>query len=456
MKILFKIFKKTEHSSPSELYFAGTHPLMNDYLNQRTLFPTLIASPPSPGLGLVVVIPCHDEDQLLRSLQCLENCERPGCDVEIIVVINAAANAPEAVKIKNRETFDLATSWANENPQPHLRFHFLHFDDLPPKHAGVGLARKIGMDEACRRLESAGNPSGVIACFDADSRCESNYLQALEAHFSDCPKARACSIYFEHPLEGDEFEQAVYDAIAAYELHLRYYVHAQRWAGFPHAGQTVGSSMAVRCDAYQQQGGMNRRQAGEDFYFLHKFIPLGNFSEITATKVIPSPRPSHRVPFGTGKAVGEMLASGDECLTYHPQSFRDLKALFTSISGLYFLKKEALPDFLEGMPESVRQFLDGNDFTRKLAEIQSNTSNEGAFRQRFFRWFDAFLGMKFVHFARDNFHPDVAVAEAASWLAKEEGMSAEGLEVRELLRAFRQCNYLTEVVTHRSVGTESL
>jgi len=38
----------------------------------------------------------------------------------------------------------------------------------------------------------------------------------------------------------------VYGAIAAYELHLRYYVQALRYAGFPHAHHTVGSCLAVR------------------------------------------------------------------------------------------------------------------------------------------------------------------------------------------------------------------
>src|SRR5213594_3575687 len=91
----------------------------------------------------------------------------------------------------------------------------------------------------------------------------------------------------------------VAEAIAAYELHLRYYVRALRYAGFPYAHHTIGSCMAVRADVYKKQGGMNKRQAGEDFYFLQKIIPLGHFTDLTETKVIPSSRPSDRVPFGT-------------------------------------------------------------------------------------------------------------------------------------------------------------
>ena len=66
---------------------------MTPYLQQRGLFPPLIQHRPSPLLGIVVVIPCHDEDFLLLSLLSLRRCERPGCDVEVIVLINHAEDA---------------------------------------------------------------------------------------------------------------------------------------------------------------------------------------------------------------------------------------------------------------------------------------------------------------------------------------------------------------------------
>jgi hypothetical protein len=405
---------------------------MTPYLQHRGLFPPLIHKRPSPLLGIVVVIPCHDEDFLLLSLMALKKCDRPKCDTEVIVVVNHAENAPAAVKEKNRATYEQALRWAQENGQPHLRFHIL-LEELPVKHAGVGLARKIGMDEACYRFERAFNPRGIIACFDADSRCERNYLQALEQYFFENPKAQAAGIYFEHPLSGPDFDDEIYEAITLYELHLRYYVHAQRWAGYPHAWQTIGSSMAVRCDAYQQQGGMNRRQAGEDFYFLHKFIPLGGFGEITGTKVIPSPRPSHRVPFGTGKAVNDLLKSGKGYLTYNPRSFEDLRVFFSQ--DFYEVKNGN--EMTGQLPESVAAFLRIQNFEEKLAEIQAHTSNRATFRKRFWRWFDAFLMMKYVHFVRDEFYPDVEVTESAAWLLVQQKTGFAN-DARTLLEAYRR------------------
>ncbi|MBI1225423.1 MAG: glycosyltransferase [Bacteroidetes bacterium] len=385
---------------------------MTPYLIERGLYPPQIDTRPSPLLGIVVVIPCHEEDFLLLSLMSLRKCERPKCDVEVIVVVNESEDASSALREKNQATFEQAQRWATANNQGWLRFHVLHLDNLPRKHAGVGLARKIGMDEACYRFAKMGNQQGVIVCFDADSRCERNYFQAIHRYFTENPKAHACGIRFEHPLSGPDFGDEIYEAITLYELHLRYYVLAQRWAGIPHAWQTIGSSMAVRCDAYQQQGGMNRRQAGEDFYFLHKFIPLGGFGEITETKVIPSPRPSHRVPFGTGRAVGELLKNGGKYLTYSPRSFEDLRS-FTNYD-LYRITDIAA--FYTYMPESISEFLRLNGFEKKLAEIQLNTSNEEAFRKRFWRWFDAFMVMKYVHFAREHYYEDMDIMGATKWL----------------------------------------
>lgn len=420
------------------------------YFEKNALYPPLIGVAPEPDLSLVVTIPCHDEPDLLRTLTALAACEAPQKPVEVIVVINGAANALEEVKQRNAETYAQALSWASRHNRPGLRFFPLHFPGLPPKHAGVGLARKIAMDEAARRLENAGVPGGVIACLDADSLVQPDYLRAIEQHYDQHPACPATGIYYEHPLEGDDYAPEIYEAIARYELHLRYYVHALRRAGLTAATQTVGSAMAVRADAYQAQGGMNRRQAGEDFYFLHKFTPLDGFGEITSTTVIPSPRASHRVPFGTGKAVGDMLA-GNAFLTYSPAVFEDLKVFLEQMDQWFVLsgvafgpQHQSAPAELEcvlgALPPAVFTFLEKEHFSEKLREIRRNTATPANFRKRFFRWFDPFLAMKYVHHARDHYHQNISVeAAAAAFIGKpEQGLKHENYTARELLAEFRR------------------
>ncbi|GIV31426.1 MAG: hypothetical protein KatS3mg029_0777 [Saprospiraceae bacterium] len=398
------------------------------------LSPLLHAHPPQ-GLGLVVVIPCHDEPALIDSLTTLRNCDPPQCDVEVIIVINDGEDATPEVVARNRQTLQEVRHWIAGHALPWLHFHVIYQSGLPRKHAGVGLARKIGMDEACLRLEEVGKPEGIIACFDADTLCQPNYFRALVTHFRNHPKCQACSIRFEHPLSGNSFAPSVYEAIAAYELHLRYFIDAQRWAGHPHALHTIGSAMAVRADAYRKQGGMNKRQAGEDFYFLHKFTPLGSVMELNATTVIPSPRPSHRVPFGTGKAVSDLTQGRKIAKTYNPESFRMLKLFFEKIRELPPTPPPHLPSTLSGFLELVH-------FEQKWQELKKHTATEASFRQRFFRWFNAFMVMKFLHHSRQDGYPDVPVVEAAAWLLDAVGQPTSEVDIRSLLLAFRRLDLL--------------
>jgi hypothetical protein len=407
---------------------------MTRYLQQKTLFPPQVDSRVVPNLGIIVVIPCCDEEELLFSLLSLKKCDQPDCSVEVIIVVNNSERANEILVEHNFKTYHEMNAWGMQNSSPEFKFHFLYHPDLPHKHAGVGLARKIGMDEACWRLERAKNPKGIIVCFDADSKCETNYLTEIEKHFGANPKTTACGIQFEHPLFGIEFDKPVYNAITLYELHLRYYVEAQRYSGFPFAYQTIGSSMAVRCDAYQLQGGMNKRKAGEDFYFLHKFIELGSFTEIHTTRVIPSPRPSHRVPFGTGKAVGDLLKNNMQYDTYAFEHFEILKSFFEMLPSIYSLNFESIISLL---PKPMAEFLKTVNFEKKWSELHRETSNFESFLKRFYRWFNAFMLMKFVHFSRDNFHPNVSVTLAANKLLSKTGQTEFDNE-KDLLLQYRK------------------
>jgi len=407
---------------------------LTPYLQQKTLYPPLIHRRISKNLGLIVVIPAYNEPQLLRSLMALKRCQLHYWDVEVIVIINDAENDTKEIKNTNQQVFEQAQQWSKKNSTPRLQYRILYQEDLPDKFAGVGLARKIGMDEACYRFEKIKKKNGIIICFDADSSCQPNYFQAIEEHFKKYTKAAACSIHFEHPLMGAEYDPEVYEAIAAYELHLRYFINAQRWAGAPFAYQTIGSAMAVRSSHYQKQGGMNKRKAGEDFYFLHKFISVGKCSTLKTTTVIPSPRISDRVPFGTGKAVREILENKKVYTTYHPQTFKDLKTFFKQVPSLFNMPHSTVK---EKLSPCLNQFLYLQEVEQKLEEIRGNTTTAKAFTKRFYHWFNAFQLMKFAHFARDHYHENVGVGEAAAWLLEELGKETSNSSNKDFLLAFR-------------------
>lgn len=389
--------------------------------------PQIQVAPPS-NLGLVVVVPCYNESCLIEALSSLWACERPHCSVEVLVVLNSSEISPSAVLEQNLRTLELARRWIGEHPDPTFSVFILHFPQLPRKKAGVGLARKIGMDEALARLDLVKNLNGVIACFDADCVCDKNYLVALQEYFQTYARSPGCSIYFEHPLEAENAE-----AITAYELHLRYYVQALRYASYPLAFHTVGSSMAVRAGVYRKQGGMNTRQAGEDFYFLHKVFPLGNFGDLTTSRIIASPRASDRVPFGTGRAVRDFIEKGKRP-TYPFEAFIEL-ARFCEVADQLLS-----PEFVwkDCFGPAMSTFLERENFFEILGTIRASTTNRAAFRNRLFWWLDGFRVMKFIHLARDEFYgaPDVGV-EAARLL---HGLGERDIPERldEMLFRFRQ------------------
>ena len=208
-------------------------------------------------------------------------------------MVNQGEDVDAAVQAQNQQSLNEMDSWSNKSKVFDLYPIFI--ENVPTKKAGVGYARKTGMDEAVRRLEQSLSSHKIVLCLDADSLVSTNYFQEVYTYFIEHPKCPAASINYAHPL--DDKNPRVNQAIMDYELHLRYYVLAQRWSGLEYAHQTVGSSMAVRAQAYVAQGGMNTRKAGEDFYFIHKFTHYADFGNIINTKVIPSARISDRVPF---------------------------------------------------------------------------------------------------------------------------------------------------------------
>lgn len=404
-------------------------------------FEPALSSKIHPNLGMVVVIPSFNEPNLWSSLKALMNCELPKSAVEVLVVVNYPEGSEEDVKSNATECIE-RISKANELAgNPLLRFYAIEAFNLPKKHAGVGLARKTGMDEAAWRLLSSETENKIIACFDADSTCSTNYLVELENLWQQYPKTSACSIRYEHPIEGNEFDDQIYKGIAQYELHLRYYVWAGRFIGHPFSFHTVGSSMACSADTYLRFGGMNKNKAGEDFYFLQKIIPHGNFRELNSSVVYPSPRPSYRVPFGTGRAMTKYLESDEnEYNTYNFDSFLSLKQFFEDAPNeLFGCKSNKTEIFLKSQLQPLKQYLEANEFIKAIDEINSNTSNSSTFRKRFFLWFDAFKLLKYLNFANESYFQKQPISLESKRLAQFMGKieSPFNASIKYLLSLYR-------------------
>ncbi len=198
---------------------------LKDYLEKYSFRPGLIHDAPAQDLGIVVVIPSYAELSINHALLALQSCSRPPCEVEVIVVVNQSEVENEEISAINHQTFEEVKKWEERTSgsrDPGFSVFAILETKLPKKHAGVGFARKIGMDEAVRRFQLAEKEDGIIACFDADSSCRSDYLTELYKHFEKHPDTPGCSVRYEHPTFGSEFEPKTYLAVTYYELHLRY------------------------------------------------------------------------------------------------------------------------------------------------------------------------------------------------------------------------------------------
>lgn len=315
---------------------------------------------------------------------------------------------------------------------------------MPARDAGVGLARKTGMDEALFRFSQIGQPHGFILSFDADSLCDDNYFLAIEEVITANPALNGLDIYFEHPVSGTGFPESIYRGITEYELHLRCLKLFLRYSGFLYAYHTIGSCFGVRADAYAAQGGMNKRKAGEDFYFLHKIIPLGRFAEINTTRIVPSPRMSDRVPFGTGAAMGKYVTSEPESmLTYAPECYLLLRTFFQQAAQLYKADPLEIANSFRQLPGFLSEYLDKLHAVEAIGEINANCSSPSSFINRFYRWFDAFRIVKFLNYASSSVYGKVPVREAAlryleitCYPVQDESIS--NIELLKLFRKFER------------------
>ena len=99
----------------------------------------------------------------------------------------------------------------------------------------------------------------------------------------------------------------------------------------------------------------------------------GGFFEITSTRVIPSPRISERVPFGTGRAMLKMSElNSAHFVTYSLDSIQAVGVLFGLVERLYHHKELAQLEIL--LHPSLQQYLHDIDWVDAVREVQANAS----------------------------------------------------------------------------------
>jgi hypothetical protein len=378
-----------------------------------------------------VVIPALAESATLGSmLQSLAGNPPDLLDrFLILVVVNQRADAGADADADNRATLAALPGWRQQFGLPHLAWVDAASPgcELPPKQ-GVGLARKIGMDLVLPHLDyTSGDP--LLVCLDADTQVQCDYLPAIVRHFASVSAGGASIPYCHCPA----VDPAGQTAIDRYELFLRAYVLGLALAGSPYAFHTVGSAMACRVSAYVAAGGMNRRLAGEDFYFLQQVHKVAGVVPLTGTVVHPSPRSSHRVPFGTGRAVGEMLTGGPtQLLFYQPELFSLLAEWLALVTERAVLAGAELQAAAGGISPHLQSFLAGAGFAAAWDNLRRHSPTAERLLIAFHGWFDAFRTMRLMHHLTDAAYPRIAPEPAVTPLLARAGHDCPATVIDQL------------------------
>lgn len=376
------------------------------YYKRYSVAPKIFNGNPRSDTGIIVVIPCYDDDFIFTTLQSLDSAKCPPCSVEVIVVVNSAEDTDVAIVEKNRRIYASLC----EKKDSYLNFALLPYiiEGVPHKIAGVGNARKVGMDEAVWRFATIENPCGVIVSLDADCLVAEDYFTEIYSRFY-CAKdhPNACTLQFRHNFDEKLYSGQEIVACRRYEMYLRYFRLAQKIAGIPQCLHTIGSCLAVTAETYARMGGMARRQAGEDFYFLQKLALQSKVASVDKPIVFPSPSVSERVPFGTGRSVKKIIETGS-CKVYNFGLFLLLKEFYSAFPSLY--------DGDSAVPGEVIGFVGEQKFMSLVDECRKNTSDSKSFVKRMVAKFDVFFMIRFLNGfdEQSNFAPvevEIVVSE---------------------------------------------
>lgn len=384
--------------------------------------------------GAVVIPALAEEDSLFDTLRSLDQNPRELLSrVLVLVVVNHRAGAEDTDKAANLRTLRKLA----ERPSSALQLAWIDAAseglELPDRTGGVGLARKIGFDRALERLDYAGAPPLLIA-LDADTLVRPDYLASLHRHFETAGAGGGVVPFLHQRGKTPEEDRA----IAHYELYLRHYVLGLSLAGSPYAFHTVGSTMACRAEAYVRAGGMNRRRAGEDFYFLQQMAKTSGVARVEGTVVYPSARPSHRTPFGTGRRVARLLAGEEDALRfYRPESFRLLGAWLDLAAQEWRTPGEDVLGKAGKLSEFLAEYLNRMRLPEIWERLRKNHPGRKAFLSGFHGWFDGLKTLQLLHHLCAGPLPPVGPQEALPPLLRWARLGGDGDAVCHLFRLRR-------------------
>jgi hypothetical protein len=190
--------------------------------------------------------------------------------------------------------------------------------NFPPERSYVGCARKLLMDEGCRRLFVLGRPDGVIVSTDADSFVDPGWIAGIMREVdagADAVGGRIVADRDERSLlpplaELTYLRQVAYDFLIA---ELEDLIDPDPFDPFPRHFNHIGASLAVTARLYAQIGGLPDVLEDEDKALYQAILRSGaRFRHSLDVRVTTSARLDGRVERGFSAGLRHFGSLGQQ------------------------------------------------------------------------------------------------------------------------------------------------
>ncbi|MDT8318832.1 MAG: hypothetical protein RQ824_12720 [bacterium] len=180
----------------------------------------------------------------------------------------------------------------------------------------------------------------------------------------------------------------------------------------------------------------------------------GKVGHIKTTTVYPSTRISNRVPFGTGRKMGELAESADKSIPfYNPEIFQILKRFIASLNGAVFqgMTGQDAAGACREINGALADYLDSRSFSEIWDKIRKNSRDEEQFRRNLHVWFDAFQTFKLTHHLRDNGYGSVDMLPALSTLLFKTGLEVQALPL-DMMKGLETAEKLLKIMRSQATS----
>ena len=336
-------------------------------------------------------IPCYNEfEYLFDTLDSIDKQDKKILKKTLVtIVINNANNDSDLIKKNNYNTYKLLIT-------KKYNFDFIAIDCFSKKYAlnekiaGVGYARKIGLDYSLNHIV---DHKSILCLLDADTIIDKNYLSTIKTNFNQ--NMDVVVINFKHQKSNNPI---IEEGIRKYENTIKKIAKKIDNTGSPYGYVSMGSTIVCNAKSYIACGGMNTKKATEDFYFLQALAKYAKIHKIEEMLVFPSSRNENRVYLGTGFRMDEYVKNKKfKNLEFSNESYIQISKLIKIIDKNWNKDSECIFDLIKKkLNQKCINFLVDNNIKEILNKFKKNAKDKKQFILFFHQWFDALSIMKLL------------------------------------------------------------